>query len=390
MSQQILALREKRTEKWNAAKAFLDSKRGADGLVSAEDTAVYDRMETEVVNLGKEIERLERQRDLDAALAAPTTNAVTNTPQAPGRPTEARASEEYRHAFWNAMRCREVSNVLQTGSDPDGGYLVPTEFETQLVKALDENNVVRGIAKVFTTSAPSKIPVQANGAQAFWTAENAAIPETSLTFAQADLEAHKIATYIKISSELLQDSFFGMEAYIAAEFGRAFGVLEEQAFCVGDGTGKPKGIFTATGGEFVPAGGAIVSLDDVINLIYGLKAPYRRNARFLLHDDTIRGLRKLKDGNGAYLWQPSNQLGEPDRLMGYPIHTSPYAPTVAPGALPVAFGDFTNYWIADRAGFNLKRLGELFALNDQVGFTATKRVDGKTLLKEGIKLLQMP
>ena len=130
-------------------------------------------------------------------------------------------------------------------------------------------------------------------------------------------------------------------------------------------------------------------MDNLIELVYALKSPYRRNAKFLMNDATISLIRKLKDQNGAYLWQPSVQAGQPDRLLGYEIYTSPYAPTLAAGALSIAFGDFQSYWIADREGRSMQRLSELYAGNGQVGFIATERVDGKVILAEGIKLLKM-
>ena len=108
-----------------------------------------------------------------------------------------------------------------------------------------------------------------------------------------------------------------------------------------------------------------------------------------MNDATIAAIRKLKDGNGVYLWQPSLQAGEPDKLLGYDLYTSPYVPQVEAGAYAVAFGDFKNYWIADRAGRTVQRLNELYSTNGQVGFVATERVDGKVILPEGIKLLKM-
>jgi len=132
-----------------------------------------------------------------------------------------------------------------------------------------------------------------------------------------------------------------------------------------------------------------VTVDNLIDLVYSLKSPYRKNAVFLMKDITVSGIRKLKDANGAYLWQPSVQAGEPDRLLGYPLYTSPYVPAVEAAALPVAFGDFSNYWIADRLGRTVQRLNELYAGNGQTGFLGVQRVDGKVILAEGIKLLKM-
>ena len=129
--------------------------------------------------------------------------------------------------------------------------------------------------------------------------------------------------------------------------------------------------------------------DDLFSLVYSLKAPYRRNAKFLMKDSTVAAIRKLKDANGVYMWQPSLQAGEPDKLLGYDLFTSPYVPEIGSETLPVGFGDFSNYWIADRAGRTVQRLNELYAGNGQVGFIATQRVDGKVILAEGIKLLKM-
>jgi HK97 family phage major capsid protein len=224
-----------------------------------------------------------------------------------------------------------------------------------------------------------------------WTAENAAILESQPTFTQKTLDAFKLTTLVKVSTELLQDSMFNIESYLAGEFARAFGVAEEEAFCVGTGTGQPSGIFLATGGGEigVTTTGATINTDTLIDLVYSLKSPYRRNASFLMRDITVSAIRKLKDSNGQYLWQPSVQAGEPDRLLGFPLHTSPYVPIVEPDALPVAFGDFSNYWIADRMNRTVQRLIELYAGNGQIGFIATQRVDAKVILPEGIKLLQM-
>ena len=191
---------------------------------------------------------------------------------------------------------------------------------------------------------------------------------------------------------------FNVESYLANEFGRAFGILEEEAFCVGTGSGQPTGIFNAyssgspVGGEInvtTASVGKIIA-DDLISLIYSLKASYRKNARFLMKDSTVADIRKLKDPTtGAYLWQPTLQMGQPDKLLGYELLTSAYAPAVAADALPVAFGDFHSYWIADRSGITIQRLNELYSTNGQVGFIATKRCDGKTILHEGIQLLKV-
>ena len=387
----VLELREKRNKLWNTAKAFLDEKRGADGMVSVEDAATYDKMEADMVALGKEIERLERQSAYDLEMAQPTSQPVTNSPTKPDEAKTGRASQEYKEDFGSVLRLKKpVHNVLSTTPDADGGYLVPVEFERRIVQGLEEANVIRRIARTISTSAERKIPIAADQSVAKWTPENAPIQESMLTFAQKTIDAYKLTDLIRISMELLQDSMFDLEGYIADDFARAFGVAEEEAFCIGTGVGQPTGIFRETGGGTIGVNaGNTINTDNLIDLIYALKSPYRRNATFLMRDITVSAIRKLKDGNGQYLWQPSVQAGEPDRLLGYRLYTSPYVPTVEAGALPIAFGDFAHYWIADRMGRTVQRLNELFAGNGQVGFIATQRVDGKVILPEGIQLLKM-
>lgn len=388
-----LELREKRAKLWEGTKAFLESHRKENGTLSAEDDAAYTRMEQEISDLGREISRAERQEALDAELRKPVNDRIVEKPQTAKDDTRTgRASNAYKEDFGLHLRGKvPVHNVLSEGVDADGGYLVPEEFERNLVKELDEANVIRQLAKVITTQAERKIPVAVGHSVAQWTAENAAYTESNPTFGQKQIDAFKLTDLIRVSTELLQDSAFDLENYIGTEFARAFGIAEEQAFCVGTGSGQPTGIFTANGGTVgvTAASATAITVDELIALTYALKSPYRRNAKFLMNDATVALIRKLKDQNGAYLWQPSVQAGQPDKLLGYDIYTSPYVPTAAAGALTIAFGDFSNYWIADRAGRTVQRLNELYATNGQVGYVATERVDGKVILPEGIQLLQM-
>ncbi len=184
---------------------------------------------------------------------------------------------------------------------------------------------------------------------------------------------------------------FDLESYIGHEYAYAFGAAEEESFCVGTGSGQPTGLFTANGGEVgvTAAAAGAVTADELIDLIYSLKSPYRKKAKFLMNDKTVCALRKLKDGNGVYLWQPALQQGQPDKLLGYELYTSPYVPVMASGSYSIGFGDFQNYWIADRAGRTVQRLNELYSMKGQVGFVGTERVDGKIILPEGIQLLKM-
>ena len=384
---------EKRAKVWETAKNFVDTHENENGVLSAEDNATYGRMEQEIEDLTAAIDRQQRAEAREAEFSKPVNMPLTGRPaRQEVEEKTGRASNAYKEDFGAHLRGKRlVHNVLSEGVQADGGYLVPEEFERQIVSGLDEANVVRGLAKVITTSAERKIPVAATHSTAAWTAENGAYTPSDPSFDQKTIDAFKLTDLVKVSIELLQDSMFDLESYIAAEFARAFGIAEEEAFCVGTGTGQPTGIFTANGGEVgvTAAGSTAVTADELISLVYSLKSPYRRNAKFLANDATISAIRKLKDGNGVYLWQPSLQAGEPDKLLGYDLYTSPYVPQMEAGAFSLAFGDFKNYWIADRAGRTVQRLNELYSTNGQVGFVATERVDGKVILPEGIKLLKM-
>lgn len=385
----ILELREKRNKAWEAAKAFLESHRTEKGTLTAEDDATYTQMEQEINDLGKEIARLERQEALEAELNRPVNQPLTNKPGS-GRgeePKTGRASDEYRKAMLDAFRSnfKRVSNILQEGVDADGGYLVPEEYDHRLIDTLSEENIMRRLATTITTSGEHKINIAATKPAASWIEEGGALTFGDATFSQILLDAYKLHVAIKVTEELLYDNAFNLEGYILDQFGKALGNAEEDAFLNGDGTGKPLGLFAATGGGTV-AGTltAAIKSDDMLDLVYALKRPYRKKASFIMNDKTLSSLRKLKDNNGAYIWQPSYQAGEPDRVLGYAVHTSAYAPEDA-----IAFGDYKYYNIGDRGTRSFSELRELFAGNGMIGYVAKERVDGKLILPEAVQILKL-
>ena len=392
----ILELREKRAKAWEAAKNFLDSKRGTDGLLSAEDTATYDKMEADVVALGKEIERLERQANIDAELARPTSNPITNQPGA-GRgeePKTGRASDAYRVDMLKALRTnfRQISNVLSEGIDTDGGYLVPEEYDRRLIEGLEEENIFRKLGHTITTSGERKINIAATKPAAAWIDEGEELTWGDAKFAQINLDAHKLHVAVKVTEELLYDNAFQLEKYILRQFAKALANAEEDAFLNGTGVGQPLGLLAEEGGAQIgvtAASATEITADELIDLVYSLKRPYRKNAKFICNDQTLAAIRKLTDKNGRYLWQDSVQAGEPGRLLGYEVHTSPYFPVITAGMPAIAFGDYNYYNIGDRGTRSFAELKELFAGNGMVGFVAKERVDGKLILPEAVKLLKM-
>lgn len=386
----ILELYEKRAKAWEAAKAFLDSHTDKDGKLSEEDAAAYDKMEKEVMDYTKSIDRLQRQQALDDQLKQPTTSPVKNNPSKPKGKGGFRATDEYKSSMLTALRTnfRQVSDVLEEGNDANGGYLVPEEYDRRLIDVLDEENIMRTLGTTITTSGEHKINIAATKPAAAWIEEGAAIQFSDATFGQKLLDAHKLHVAIKITDELLYDNAFNLENYIITQFGKALANAEEDAFLNGDGTGKPKGLFQDAEVGVTTSAASITS-DNIIELVYSLKRPYRKNASFIMNDQTIAALRKLKDNNNNYIWQPSYQAGEPDRLLGYTLHTSAFAPKQAAGAKAIAFGDFSYYNIGDRGVRSLQELKELFAGNGMVGYLMKERVDGLLVLPEAVKCLQI-
>lgn len=393
---QILEMREKRAQLWDAAKKFLDEHQDTNNSLSAEDAATYDRMEADVVSMGQNIERLERQAAIDREMNSATSTVLASRPGKPEGCKTGRASDEYKQAFWAAIRGHgsraALRNALQVDTDSEGGFLVPDEYERTLVKSLEDANIMRTLCTIIRTdSGERKIPVVASTGTGSWVEEEGDIPESDDTFGQITLSAHKVATMIKVSDELLRDSVFDIQSYIAGEFARRIGACEEGAFITGDGTHKPTGLLHATNGAGVgvTTAGATFTADEVIDLVYSVRSVYRPNAVFLMNDSAIRALRKLKDGSGQYLWQPGLREGEPDRLLNHRVYTSAYMPEIVAGNKPILFGDFKSYWIADRDGRSFQRLNELYAKTGQVGFLATERVDGRLVLPEAMKCLQI-
>ena len=391
----IAELRELRNKAWEGAKAFVESKRDKDGLLSDEDTKIYMEMEQKVKNYGAEIARLEAMEQMENELNKPVNSPFASKP-AMGMSAKktGRATNEYKEAMLKAFRTnfRQVDNALATHPDSAGGYLVPEEYDKRLIDGLEEENILRKLGTLITTSGEHKINIAGTKPSALWADEGGALTFGEGTFGQISLDAHKLHVGIKVTEELLYDNAFNLEGYIIDQFSKALGNAEEDAFLNGTGVNKPTGIFNTTGGGEVgvtTASATAITADEIINLVYALKRPYRKSAAFILNDQTLGVIRKLKDGNGAYIWQQSFQAGEPDRLLGYPVYTSAYAPTVAAGTPAIAFGDFSYYNIGDRGVRSFAELKELFAGNGLVAFLAKERVDGKLVLPEAVKLLKM-
>lgn len=392
----VMDLRAKRAALWEQTKDFLEGHRGENGMVEASAVEQYEKMAADVKALGDEIKRLEDQAEMDAVLSAPTSKAVLN-PTGRKEKVKPTATDEYNGAFWDMMRgnghLMEVRNALSVGENEEGGFTVPDDFERRLIQGLEENNIFRQIAHVIRTSSGTrKIPIANDTMEASWVDEGEPIPETTTKFAQTTLSAYKMGAVVKVSNELLNDSAFDIAAYIAERFGKTMGLTEEKAFIVGTGDKQPTGILNDTVGAqlgVTAESPTAVSFDDIFKLYYSLKSPYRAKAVFLCNEELLLQLRILKDGLGNYIWRPALDVGKPDTILGRPIYTSGFVPGIEANSKVMVFGDLSYYWVADRASRTFKRLNELYAVNDQIGFLSTQRVDGKLILPEAAKYLKM-
>lgn len=383
----IHELYAKRASAWEAAKQFLDTHRMENGMLSAEDGAVYDRMEKEINDLTNEIGRIQRLSEMEKAMKEPVNTPITEKPSnGISETVTGRASKQYAADMLTALRTnfRQISDILEEGNDANGGYLVPEEWDKRLIDALSEENIFRRLATTIKTSGEHKINIAATKPAASWIEEGAALSFGDAAFDQKVLDAHKLHVAIKITEELLYDNAFNLERYIVQQFGKALGNTEEDAFLNGDGKGKPVGIFDADKGGTVCGSTTSLTADKLIELVYALKRPYRKSAKFILNDVNVGVIRKLKDSTGAFIWQPSFVAGEPDRVLGYEVCTSAYAPKNA-----VAFGDYSYYNIGDRGTRSFAVLRELFAGNGMIGYVAKERVDGLLVLPEAVQILKV-
>lgn len=320
-----------------------------------------------------------------------------------GAPGAALRDKEYTNSFNAHMRKGDVQAALNKGQAEEGGFLTPVEWDRTITDKLRDESPMRELAQVQPTSKAgwSKL-FNMGGTGSGWVGETDARPETatpvlaSLGFGHGEIYANPAAT-----QQLLDDAEINIEAWLAAEVQAEFAEQEGAAFISGDGVKKPAGILTyVTGGtnatkhpfgaiQAINSGAATdISSDAVLDLIYGLPKKYRQNARFLTNNLTIAKLRKLKDGQGNYLWQPSAQAGQPATLHGYGLAEDENMPDVAANAIPVLFGDYKRgYLIIDRMGVRVLR--DPYTKKPYVLFYTTKRVGGGVQNPECLRALKV-
>jgi len=388
-----LESRRKRAALVGEMRALIEKAETEKRNLSGEEEGSYKKMEEDVRDLGVEIKREESLRGLETDLKETLNDPHTPSVGDDGEKGERkRATDEYRKLFWSCLQSRNPNppeaRDLFVAEGPKGGYLVPEAYETELIKALEDLNVMRTLATVRTSGTLAKIPVVTGRPVFHWIGEKGTYQETDTEFGQINIDAHKGGGIVKVSEELMDDSFINLEAELREQFALGQGDLEEAALVLGDGIEKPRGVVLDAETGVTTASATAITGDEVMDLKYSLRKPYRGRARWLMSDTTALAVMKLKNAvDGQYLWRPGLQAGQPDILLNSYVETSTFMEDIAASVSSILYGDFSYYRVQDRAGISIQKLLELYAENGQVGFRITFRTDGRLLLAEAVKAM---
>jgi HK97 family phage major capsid protein len=390
--QKVIELRRQRANVANQMKSLLE---GAEKRnLNAEEQQQFDRMDKEAEELRGQIERLEKFEDLNNSLAGHENRFKADEQEQRGKTeyrdvfkkwivggTESLAAEERNVLFSN----RSEERALSVGSNTAGGYTVPQGFYDTLIEAQKFYGGVRQVSNVFSTDSGNTLPIPtANETAALGSilAENAAATTQDVAFGQVMLGAYKYTSNIVlVSMELMQDSAFDIEAYLARKLGERIGRINNQHFTNGTGTGQPQGVVTgATSGKVGATGQTTsITIDDILDLEHSVDIAYRTGAKFMLNDQSLKAIKKLKDSQGRPLWLPGLAFKEPDTINSYGYQVNNDMPVMGANAKSILFGDFSNYWIRDVKAVQVVRFNEKYADAGQVGFVAFSRADGKLI-----------
>lgn len=411
----ILALKEQRASLHKEMVDLFGAAEGEQREFTAEEAEKYDKMEGEFRSLTKRWEQAEelfnREKEVQRSLDTPIELRVQDGDDVPLTLAEYRSktrglrhhdTPEYRAAYWHYMTAKNIEEldieerrVLSKASAGAGANLVPTAFYNQIINILRFTGPINQLAETMVTDSGEAIQIPAVTAHgvATWTAENAAYTASDETFGQVTLNAFKAGRTVIVSEELLTDAAFGLDGYLAQELGESIGVLEETAFAVGDGTGKPMGIAHASSGVSVHqsavGNSTSASYSALVAAIWSVPYQYRRNGVWIVSDTAARNFYTMLDSQNRPLWNVNVATTGPDTFLGYPIYSSPDLAAMAASAKWGIFGDIRRgYRIRRVNGFSLQRQTELYSNNGQVGFRGFERVDGRVVNADAMRVIQ--
>ena len=416
-------LRDKRAKIAADMRAILATAEAANRGLTAEEQTNYDTAFGEQDELRGRIEQQERQTTIDGELRGSARAIAGNGEDRTGtavrevRAMDARdhryrvvsddgvvmrrATPEYHDNFRRFLATGE-GRGLDAATGGNGGYTVaPVQFVQDLIRKIDDLVFIRAratVRPVVSAEALGVVSLDTDPDDADWTSELATGSEdTAMTFGKRELRPHPLAKLIKISNKLLRASMLNVDGLAMERLAYKFAIPEEKAFLTGDGAQKPLGIFTASVDGITTARDVstdntttAITMDGLKNAKFSLKAGYLKNAVWGFHRDAVLKISKLKDTTNQYLWQPSTQLGEPDRLLNHPLLMSEYVPNTFTAGLYVGFfGDLSYYWIADALDLQIQRLVELYARTNQTGFIGRKETDGQPVLAEAFARVKL-
>jgi len=382
--QELRALLAQLDTQMRGIMAGADKEKG----LSADEATRFDDLEKQFDTVQDQVARLERAEKRSKYMDEATSVAVVPSNDGGNE----RSEDDYQSAFWKAVRGEALepmeTRALATNVDNKGGYLVPESFADTIIKKVAEKSVMRKLATVSSSTSLESLPVEGDDGENGWIDEEGTYPESDPTISQVQLNAYKTGRIIKVTDEALDDTVPAVEGYIALKFSKSTTKAEEKAFVTGDGIKKPTGVLvTAEVGKTAALADAITG-DEIIDLEFSVDEDYAVGGCFMMNRNTLKAIRKLKDSNGQYLWVQGFS-GTPDTFNNKPIVINKHMPDIAAGAKPIAFGDFSYYFIKDRKVMSMKRLDEKYADTGHVGFRIDKRVDGKLVLPEAVKTLEM-
>lgn len=296
---------------------------------------------------------------------------------------------EYDKQFWNFMKGDNIaSNYLRAGrSTATGTYSMPVSANKKYEDAIIKESVIRNIASVFTCYKGSTniIATDCDDIAKFVPEfESIDIKKVADDFTSINVTCNKLAILLRLPTEFISDSAFNLEGYLVKRLAKNFARAEDKSFITGTGTNEPVGILNSVGGADIAVNTDNLTYDDIITLYFSVDAEYRKNAVWLMNDETAMALRKLKDNNGNYLWNNADNT-----ILGKPLVISEYMPSATEGNKPIAFGDFSYYWIIKRTPVSVRMLQELFAIRHQTGYLAFEFIDGKLIRSEAIKVIKI-
>lgn len=399
--QELKALKVKRRELIEQARSVLDFAQTEKRAITDDERSKYDAIDKDIDALTDDIDREEKLRDQERSIVE---NASAGTDDNTSQNSDEKRAEILVAAARSFISTGKVDQehynewrALQAGSDTEGGYLVmPEMFVNQLIKFVDDIVAVRGMATVFQVAKAVSLGVPSLDTDiddSDWTTElQTGSEDSAMAFGKRSLTPHPFAKRIKVSNDLLANATMSVEQIVLQRMGYKFALTEEKGFLTGTGSGQPLGLFTAhangiSTGRDVSTDNTTtaITFDGLKNAKFNLKGQYQSSptTAWIFHRDAVKQIDKLKDGNGQYLWQPSVVVGAPDRLLNVPVVQSENAPnTFTTGLYVGLIGDMKNYWIADALDLQIKRLDELYAETNQVGFIGRKSSDGMPVLEE--------